>query len=112
MLTTSKVSVKTLVGMVTEMLDVSRLESGTMQLNVTPFDLGELAAQIVRDMKPLAGSRALSLQVSGSLPIEADRELIGRVVKSCRKRDQVYACWRNNLGRGYDTGRSNTGRSS
>ena len=38
-------------GLVNEMLDVSRIEAGRLQLNIEPFDLSALVGEVVNNMR-------------------------------------------------------------
>ena len=82
MIATSRMSVQSLVEMASQMLDVSRIESGTMQLNLETVDLAKLAAGVVRGLQPVAGTRQISLLENGRVNVQVDRELIRRVLNT------------------------------
>tara|TARA_R110000824_G_scaffold118960_15_gene272400 strand:- start:96814 stop:98673 length:1860 start_codon:yes stop_codon:yes gene_type:complete len=46
-----------------EMIDFSQMEAGTLELNRDPFDLAEEVKAIIREMRPLAAKRGLSLEL-------------------------------------------------
>ncbi len=57
-------SSSTLLGIINDVLDFSKVESGQMPLETLRFDIGELARETVALFMPLAESKALSLQLS------------------------------------------------
>ena len=69
--------------MVAELLELSRIESGRLQLRREPTDIGGLIEVIEQRMKPLADQRhiALRTEVPDGLPdIDADAARIGEVL--------------------------------
>ena len=68
------------VEMVSQMLDVSRLESGKLELHREPADLVGIARASIDTLRPLAAERTLRLEAPGPVPAEIDRDLIRRVV--------------------------------
>jgi two-component system, sensor histidine kinase and response regulator len=73
----------TLVEMVSSLLDVSRMESGQMHLNLTECDLAGLAADVTAKMDSLRRGRLLSLE-AGTARITAtcDRDLTARILQN------------------------------
>jgi two-component system, sensor histidine kinase len=51
--------------MLTSLLDLSRLESGTVQLRVEAFPAGDLLDRLETEFRPLAESRGLRLRIRG-----------------------------------------------
>jgi len=73
----------TLLGMVNDLLDVSKLESGELKLDFSEFELGELVEQVLQGLRSIADDNGLELEgqlPGGEVQIKADRELIRRVV--------------------------------
>ncbi len=68
------------VEMVSQMLDVSRLEAGKMELQRANTDIVELARESLATLRPLASSRVLELEAPDRLLAEFDRNLIRRVI--------------------------------
>jgi two-component system sensor histidine kinase/response regulator len=60
----------TLLGMINDLLDVEKLESGTLQLDHSALSAGELVVSAVAQVAPLAASKQLTLarQISADLP--------------------------------------------
>ena len=60
-----------LLGMINDLLEKSRLESGRVSVHVSKIDLGRLIDQIVANMTPLAGNKNLRVVTppKGSLPV-------------------------------------------
>lgn len=66
-----------------ELLDMSRLESGTIQLNREPYDMNSILATFVSEMKPYADNRGIHLVVnygSEACMVKADRTKILQVL--------------------------------
>lgn len=72
-----------LAGLVTAILDVSRLEEGAMHLRPTRFEIRALVAEVLKLAAPRAEARGIELveSIPDGLPaIEADRALLVRVL--------------------------------
>ena len=76
----AKLGVRQLIEMVSQMLDVSRLEAGKMELKLESCDLVALAAEAVAALRPLAESRVLSVAPESPVPATCDHDLIRRVI--------------------------------
>jgi signal transduction histidine kinase/DNA-binding response OmpR family regulator len=55
-----------LLDLINEVLDLAKVEAGRLELNVVPFDLGELLGQIAATMRPLAERKAIT--ITAALP--------------------------------------------
>ncbi|WP_309714182.1 ATP-binding protein [Armatimonas sp.] len=79
----TQISVLRLTGLITEMLDLSKLESTGLQMEHKPLDCGLLARQVVRTMEEQARTRGLSLTLNmpESIPIvRGDTDRIAQVL--------------------------------
>lgn len=65
--------------MVTSILDISRMESGEMPLQVAPCDLREMANAAIQPLRALIRDRRLTLDVTEGASATCDREIIRRV---------------------------------
>lgn len=65
-----------------EMLEVVRFRTAPPELHRTRFDLGDLAAQVVHQVKDSTPSHRLLLTREGPTPVEADRERLEEVVRT------------------------------
>ena len=68
-----------LIGMVSDLLDTSRLEAGGLQLTLTPIDLGALTRAVITEVAPEVAKKAHGVEVSGdeqSLVVIADEQLL------------------------------------
>ncbi len=85
MLGSAQLSAKKMLGLVNSILNVSRLESGQMPLELGLAHLSTLTAEMIELLMPLAQEKSISLQsqVSDSLPpVRVDLEIIGRVLQN------------------------------
>lgn len=78
-ITDARVCVKTLVGMVTQMLDVSRLEHGNLPLVLKEFDLAKAGTEVV-DLLRGGREHEFEIQADGPVAVFADQELLRRVL--------------------------------
>jgi PAS domain S-box-containing protein len=72
-----------LIGLVNDLLDVSRLESGKLKVNAEPVRLGELTQSVLDDLVTLVREKGHRLSVEGAhriLPVVADPQLLRQVV--------------------------------
>jgi len=77
--------VKRLTAMISEYLDITRLESGATVLRKTPARVEPLLQRVVLLLEPVAGQRGIRLQIASSpaLPaVLADVDLLGRAVEN------------------------------
>jgi two-component system OmpR family sensor kinase len=68
----------------TELLDLSRLESGALELRTEPTDIGQLAREVVGEFTPAAGARDARLRVDAApepIEIECDPERVAQVMR-------------------------------
>ena len=76
-------AVSTLLGMVNEMLDVSKMEAGAMKLNLVRCDPAAIAKGIIQSMEGIRGQRALHVDTpAGPLEVVADLDLVQRVIQN------------------------------
>jgi signal transduction histidine kinase/FixJ family two-component response regulator len=66
--------------LIDELLDVSRLQSGRLQIQVAPFDLVALAREVVEHNRLGNPNVAFDLKAKGAVWIEADRDRIAQVL--------------------------------
>jgi signal transduction histidine kinase len=77
-------SVATLRGLLTDLMDLARLEAGQEQRHVAPFDAAEVLQGFCDTFQPLARQRNLFLRAEGprSLPVEGDSVKILRIAQN------------------------------
>ncbi|MBI2008164.1 GAF domain-containing sensor histidine kinase [Candidatus Amesbacteria bacterium] len=78
-------STERLIHLVNDMLDISRIESGKIQLKLEPFDMLELLKQIVDEFKARAADKKITLSLEPSIHvplITADRDKIMQVLEN------------------------------
>jgi two-component system phosphate regulon sensor histidine kinase PhoR len=67
-------------GLVNEMLDVSRIEGGRLQLNSEPFDLSALATEVVNNLRVSTTTHILSLAAEPAIEAFGDTARIEQVL--------------------------------
>jgi len=79
----AKGSVIALIGMVSSVLDVSRMQAGKLPLTRESCDPGALVRQVFRQLGLLAGKRKLTVAVAEPAPVvSADHDLVVRVLQN------------------------------
>ena len=76
----ARLGVTILIDMVSQMLDVSRMEAGKMELKREPCDLVAIAKDALVALRPLAESRTLAVAATTPVAATCDRDLIRRVI--------------------------------
>lgn len=72
-----------LMEMISSLLDVSKMEHGEMPLDLSVFNIAEVAREVADKLEPLRESRALIFEFSEEpLLVRADRHLIARVIQN------------------------------
>ena len=66
----------------TSLLDVSRLEAGSMPIRHVHTDLLALASSVVSSIQVLQPTRALSVESTGSITVRCDPDLMRRVLEN------------------------------
>lgn len=76
-------SVASLAELVSDVLDMAQMDSGSARLHPTEFDLDELVAEECRRLGPLAEAKSLRLlQEPAGLRVRADRVKLARVLRN------------------------------
>ncbi|WP_080057234.1 CheR family methyltransferase [Spirosoma aerolatum] len=70
--------------LITEMLNMARLEAGQEELHITSFDAAELLNELAESVRPLARERNLWLKVEGDecLMVESDSVKVRRIAQN------------------------------
>ncbi|MCP4657799.1 MAG: response regulator [bacterium] len=75
-----------LLNLIDEILDLSKIEAGRLDLHVTRVDLGDLLADLERELTPVARDQGLAfdLSISSGVPaeLETDRQRLGQILKN------------------------------
>jgi len=81
-----------LLRLINDILDLSKIEAGRMDLDLHPFDFGVLVAEVVEDQRALAEAKGIFCRAAvepGNLRIEADpnkaREVLNNLVSNAIK---------------------------
>ncbi len=76
-------STEFLIEMCSSMLDVSKMESGQMQLNLATCDLGAIAREVVSRLEALKGERQIALALPEQpVFVKGDAQLLSRLVQN------------------------------
>ncbi len=76
-------STDVLTEMCSSMLDVSKMESGEMQLQLTTCDLGAIAGEVVSRLDALRGERQIALAVpEAPVHVRGDAQLLSRLLQN------------------------------
>jgi len=76
-------SARHLLELINDVLDISKIEAGQLEIHVEPFDLRDLIERVVTLVKPLADKKALTLTVAatkGPLEIVGDRRRLQQIL--------------------------------
>ena len=79
-----RAQVERLSRLATELLDLSRLESGALELRTEPTDVRRLARDVVGEFTPMAAQRGSELEVDlggDAIEIECDPERVAQVIR-------------------------------
>ncbi|MEM6995871.1 MAG: ATP-binding protein, partial [Myxococcota bacterium] len=78
----ARTSVDRLIRMITDLLDLDRLDSGRFDLSRSRFDLGALAGDAVRELSALATDAEVEIETTACLSafVEADRDRVHQVL--------------------------------
>lgn len=72
-----------LIDMVNSLLDVSKMESGQMQLHPVPCDLGKIITDVFANLASLRDKRTLASRVEiGTITVTADEGLLTRIIQN------------------------------
>jgi PAS domain S-box-containing protein len=90
-----------LLNLINEVLDISRIESGTLQLSLEPVCIEEAISEALDLMRPLAAERSISLDASGSLDatsyVLADRQRLKQVLLNLLSNAVKYSALQGNV---------------
>lgn len=66
--------------LITELLDVTRIQAGKLQFNTTKFDFDNLIAETVEEVQRTSSTHKIVITKNTSIKIKADRERLGQVL--------------------------------
>jgi PAS domain S-box-containing protein len=69
-----------MIRLVSDLLDISKIETEKFPLHKSNFDLDELVQEVVSDMQVTVSSHKINIDIAGPLPVFADREKISQVL--------------------------------
>ncbi len=68
--------------LIDELLDVSRIQSGRVEFQFDPMDVGHLATEVAERMQATTSTHTISVETSGPVPIVADRDHLEQVLNN------------------------------
>lgn len=70
--------------LVNDLLELSKIQAGSLVLNLGPIDLYDLVSDAIADLAPLAAAKGISIEGAevASTVVVADSALIGRVIRN------------------------------
>ena len=76
-----------LLGMINEILDISKIESNAMNVNYSKFDLNMSINEVINVIKPLSQKKNIEIDcdISKNLELEADYQKVQQILKQCNK---------------------------
>ncbi len=78
-----QVSARHLLDLINDVLDLSKIEAGQLEVRAEAFDLQEALERVITSTRPLAEKKGLSLEVQAELPLPAmvgDRRRVEQVL--------------------------------
>ncbi len=91
LLTKMNVQLGKLIRLISELLDVTKIEAGQFAWHPEPFDLGALVREIVEEVGQAAEQHQIHIEGVPSLLITGDRERIGQVLTNLLTNAQKYS---------------------
>lgn len=73
---------KKLARLIDELLDVSRLQQGRVEMRLTEIDLADVVREVAERMRLLSKGHEIEAQIEGAAPIVADRDRIEQVFEN------------------------------
>jgi PAS domain S-box-containing protein len=73
-----------LLGLINDILDITRIEAGRMPLNISTFELRDLIQEVLQEMEPIVARRPqleVTLKIAPSVPpLKSDRQKVKQIV--------------------------------
>ena len=72
-----------LAGLINDLLDLSKIESGKVEVKASRFSLGDLVYEVSESLRPLAAEKVITLEVVGAEPalsVWADRDKVNQIL--------------------------------
>lgn len=91
------IQVKKMTGLINGFLDISRLESGKLQIEKKDFDIEALIIELIEETRFTAPDHSINFTASGSKLIYADRDKIGSVISNLLNNATKYSPAGNNI---------------
>jgi signal transduction histidine kinase len=66
--------------LISDLLDISKMQTGQLEYRTEPFDLGALAQEIVENVQGTTQTHRLMLESPAHVPVFGDRDRIGQVL--------------------------------
>jgi signal transduction histidine kinase len=90
---------KHLLGLINDVLDLSKIEAGQLVLELSDYCVQDIAQTVRSTLEPLAADKKLTFKVEMAPELPPGRgdgrRLTQVLIKSCRQGDQVHRCRRS-----------------
>jgi signal transduction histidine kinase len=73
---------KKLARLIDELLDVSRLQQGRVEMRLAPIELADVVRDVAEHMRLLSQDHEIETKIEGAAPVVADRDRIEQVLES------------------------------
>jgi PAS domain S-box-containing protein len=97
LLTSMDRQINRLTSLVGDLLDITKIQSGKMQFNESPFDFNELILEVTAQMKVTSRRHSIDLELSKSRIVYADRNRIGQVINNLLSNAIKYSPDKNKI---------------
>jgi signal transduction histidine kinase len=97
LLTSMGRQINRLTSLVGDLLDITKIQSGKMQFNESPFDFNELILEVTEQMKVASRRHSIDLELSKSRIVYADRNRIGQVINNLLSNAIKYSPDKNKI---------------
>ena len=82
MLKKMDIQINKLTALITDLLDISKLQNGQLVYNKQPFEFTQLISEIIEEIKPISCAPQLIFNSTTTVQINGDRDRIGQVLSN------------------------------
>ena len=82
MLKKMDIQIDKLTALITDLLDISKLQNGQLVYNKQPFEFTQLVSEIIEEIKPASSAHQVIFNSTTTIKINGDRDRIGQVLSN------------------------------